>query len=85
MKVSIRKGLPTKKSLYEIADSLKVSINSLDNRSSMDRVSWQHHNVDAMQAFMKILTEAGFEVYGYEPYNPKMLRAGSFRIKPQTK
>lgn len=29
MKVSIRKGLPTKKSLYEIADSLKVSINSL--------------------------------------------------------
>lgn len=85
MKITTRKGLPTKKSLYEIADSLNVTINSLDNRASMDRVAWQHHNVDAIQAFMEILQQAGFGVSGYEPYNPKMLRTGTFRIEPRKK
>lgn len=82
MKITKRKGLPTKKSLYEIADSLNVTINSLDNRSSMDRVAWQHHNVEAIQAFMEILKQAGFVITDYEPYNPKQLRTGSFRIHP---
>ncbi|WP_394222742.1 hypothetical protein [Alteromonas gracilis] len=84
MRITTRKGLPTKASLYRLAEKHKVSINSLDNRTDLDCIAWQHHKEEAIKAFMKDLEEAGFSVTDYAPYIPKE-HCGSFRIGPRYK
>jgi hypothetical protein len=80
MKLTTRNGLPTKAAIYRLVALVGTRINSLDNRSNIDSIAWQHHDIDKINKIVDYLRAGGFVVTDITPYKPNELRAGHFSI-----
>jgi hypothetical protein len=80
MNITSRNGLPTKASLYRLADSIGVSFNSLDNRAVIDSIAWVHSQDDKMALFADAIGKSGFTISNFEKYQPSQLQCGHFSI-----
>lgn len=80
-KLTTRNGLPTKAAIYKLVALAGTRINSLDNRTAIDSIAWQHHDIDKINKVIDYLRAGGFTVTDINPYKPKELRCGFFNIK----
>jgi len=82
-KVTFRNGYPTKASIYRIANDIGVRFTSLDNRTNIDSINWQHGDVDKIEQLIHRLSNCGVEIYDHTQYKPSRLESGSFKIRKQ--
>lgn len=79
-KLTTRNGLPTKAAMYRLVALAGTSINSLDNRTAINSITWQHNNFEKIEKIIDYLRAGGFVVTDITPYKPNELRAGRFVI-----
>lgn len=80
MKITTRKGLPTKAAIYKLVELCNTRINSLDSKSDISVITWQHNQTEGINKLIDYLRAGGFTITDITPYKPNELRCGHFRI-----